>query len=586
MNTFASSNKKSRSRKTRGQTHISNDPLSNGAESARWQAKALVGVLVAIVGIVAGVLACSQLSPQPGGPPFNAAVVAVVANTSLKPWLDGAVPAFNESGTKTSDGKTAYVQVTYVEAGQAVTDIVGGKSNPDLWIPDDGVWPEVLANKGNGNFNSDCVSVAKSPLVIALWRPLAESLGWPGRSLGWLDIGSLAADQTAWAYYSGGQFGPTLRLGHTHPGLSASGAETLLAVVQAAQSKTEAVTTSDVDLPIVKASVGSFESAVSWFSKSTDSLGETMQARGISYLGAAVMYESTVVHYGAGDPSLVPIYPFEGTFMATHPACVNPGSATHEAATAFRTYLMDTAAQKSALAAGLRLVNAAVPLAAPLDSAHGVDVSQPKIVFGEPSVDTLYAVQDIWSAARKPVNLVMVIDTSGSMEGDKISSMQAAATQFVKQMGDHDYLTLISFSSNPVTLIKHELVSQVRDQAVTRIEGLEATGNTALYDAIGAGAEAIADTTTTSATNAMVVLTDGLDTSSTDYRFDQTLIDLAAGNDTTVFTIAYGDDADKDKLSQLAQKANGNFYPGDEASIASIYDEMSAAFGGSAGVGR
>jgi hypothetical protein len=36
----------------------------------------------------------------------------------------------------------------------------------------------------------------------------------------------------------------------------------------------------------------------------------------------------------------------------------------------------------------------------------------------------------------------------------------------------------------------------------------------------------------------------------------------------------------------LAQKANGNFYPGDEASIAAIYDEMSAAFGGSAGVGR
>jgi Ca-activated chloride channel family protein len=360
----------------------------------------------------------------------------------------------------------------------------------------------------------------------------------------------------------------------------------LLAVVQAAQSKTEAVTTTDVDLPIVKASVGSFESAVSWFSKSTESLGETMQARGISYLGAAVMYESTVVHFGGGKPGLVPIYPFEGTFIATHPACVNTASATKEAATAFRTYLGGVDAQKAALANGLRPVNAAVPLGAPLDSAHGIDVSQPKVVFGAPSVDTLLAVQDIWSAARKPVNLVMLIDTSGSMEGDKMTSVQNAATQFVKQMGDSDYLTLIAFSNQPDTLINHQQVKTARDQAVAAIQKLKATGSTSLYDAIGAGAKVIGDTTSNNATNVLVVLTDGLDTNSHYYAFDQSLISLAAGNNTTVFTIAYGDDADKAKLSQLAQQANGNFYLGNEASIASIYDEMSAAFGGSAGVGR
>jgi hypothetical protein len=84
----------------------------------------------------------------------------------------------------------------------------------------------------------------------------------------------------------------------------------------------------------------------------------------------------------------------------------------------------------------------------------------------------------------------------------------------------------------------------------------------------------------------MVVLTDGQDTYSYRYDFDQELIDLASDNDTTVFTIAYGGDADRDVLSGLAFGANGNFYLGDEASIAAIYDEMSAAFGGSAGIGR
>jgi hypothetical protein len=61
---------------------------------------------------------------------------------------------------------------------------------------------------------------------------------------------------------------------------------------------------------------------------------------------------------------------------------------------------------------------------------------------------------------------------------------------------------------------------------------------------------------------------------------------MAADNDTTVFTIAYGGDADNDVLSQLAFGANGNFFLGDEANIVAIYNEMSAAFGGAVGVGR
>ena len=39
-------------------------------------------------------------------------------------------------------------------------------------------------------------------------------------------------------------------------------------------------------------------------------------------------------------------------------------------------------------------------------------------------------------------------------------------------------------------------------------------------------------------------------------------------------------------LAELASRANGNFYLGTEASIVAIYQEMSAAFGGSVGIGR
>ena len=543
-------------------------------------------LLITILGLMTVTCTCSSIGGD--GPPRNAVLVQVTANTSLTPWLEAAIDDFNDAKIETAAGKPVYVVLDPVESGQAVTDMADGGPLPALWIPDGPVWVNLLADQGVNSFQGNCVSVAESPLVIAMWRPVAEALGWPGRSLGWLDVGSLAADPSAWDYYSGGQFGDTLRLGHTHPGLSATGASTLLAIVQAAEAKTEAVGVDEVQKPIVQASVSAFEAAVSWFSSTTDDLGRTMSERGIGYLGAAVMYESTVVNYGGGDPGLVPIYPFEGTFIATHPACLNGAACaeTQEAATLFRDYLLGEKAQRMALANGLRPVNESVPLGPPLDEAHSVDLSQPEIVFGSPSVDTIYAVQDLWQAARKDVNLVMLLDTSGSMAGRKIDGAREAAIQFVEQMGDDDFITIVAFSTQPDAILIHEQVGLTRGKVIGMIEGLEADGYTALYDAIGDAATIIADTNSPQTSNAMVVLTDGLDTQSSRYRFNQDLIEMAAANDTTVFTIAYGNDADEDLLAKLALQAHGNFYLGDEASIAAIYEEMSAAFGGSVGVGR
>jgi Ca-activated chloride channel family protein len=257
-----------------------------------------------------------------------------------------------------------------------------------------------------------------------------------------------------------------------------------------------------------------------------------------------------------------------------------------EAARLFRNYLLGEEGQRGAVANGLRPVNPAVPVAAPLDAAHGVDLSQPAVVFDPPSPDTLFAVQELWMAARKPLNLVMVLDTSGSMAGAKIENVKRAAVQFIEQMGDEDYLSLIIFQSSAVIRLEHTQVGPNRELITTQIEGLSALGSTPLYDAIAGGAGIIARTGSTATANAMVVLTDGLDTASSIYRFDDTLIAIATANDTTIFTIAYGSDADETMLSLLASKANGSFFLGTDANIEAIYAEMSTAFGGNLGIGR
>ena len=142
-------------------------------------------------------LACGLFDDGAEDIPRNAAVVNVVANTSLKAWLETAVPNFNASETENAAGDPVYVVVEYTESGQAVTQMAGG-TDVALWLPEEQVWVNLLADQGNGGFQNDCVSVAESPLVIGMWRSVAEALGWPGLPLGWLDIGSLAADPSAW----------------------------------------------------------------------------------------------------------------------------------------------------------------------------------------------------------------------------------------------------------------------------------------------------------------------------------------------------------------------------------------------------
>jgi Ca-activated chloride channel family protein len=552
--------------------------------------RSLPGAWLALVALLMAGLACGQVGV--GGIPARAVRLQVSATADLQPWLDQAAQTFNDRRIKSAGGEPYYVILEYAEAGAVVSKLAGSSAGetarPDLWVPDGPAWTSALAQAGLPDYQGDCASLAQSPLVIALWRPAAEALGWPGRRLGWLDIGSLAADPGAWAYYSGGQFGPALRLGHTHPGLSGSGAATLLALVQAAQGKTEPVSAAEVEQPVVAASVGAFESAVTWFSPSAAALGRALQQRGTGFLGAAVVYESTVVQYGEGDPPLVAVYPFEGTFMATFPACVNAGAAPEAAAGArsFREFLLSAEGQAAALVQGLRPASASAPFGAPLDAAHGVDPSEPQVRFAEPGVEALYAVQTLWQAARKEVNLVMLLDASGSMRGEKIENVKRAAVQFVRQMGQDDYLTLIAIDQEPLLLARRVRLGEAREALIAAIASLQAGGSTPLYDAIAAGAAVLASSSSPETTNALVLLSDGRDTASTRYSFNQDLIDLAAAHGTTVFTIAYGNDADAEMLAQLAERANGNFYQGDEANIAAIYEEMSAAFGGSAGIGR
>ncbi|VAW38632.1 hypothetical protein MNBD_CHLOROFLEXI01-3735, partial [hydrothermal vent metagenome] len=68
-------------------------------------------------------IACGLSNLGNDGPPSDAVVVNVVANTTVAPWLETAVTNFNASETATSSGDPAYVVLNTIESGQAIAQL-------------------------------------------------------------------------------------------------------------------------------------------------------------------------------------------------------------------------------------------------------------------------------------------------------------------------------------------------------------------------------------------------------------------------------------------------------------------------------
>ncbi len=90
-----------------------------------------------------------------------------------------------------------------------------------------------------------------------------------------------------------------------------------------------------------------------------------------------------------------------------------------EAAKLYVDYLLDRPQQEAALRFGFRPAAVEVPLAAPVDAAHGVDPKQPQTTLEVPSVEVIDAVLKLWRENKKRSDITLVLDRSGSMREER-----------------------------------------------------------------------------------------------------------------------------------------------------------------------
>ncbi len=524
--------------------------------------------------------------------------VSIIYGSEKQEWLEPLVEAYNAQKRETAGGTTIVVEATPMGSIESARGIVEGQLQPTVWSPASSIYIPVANAEWRAREHTDDLvpgeppDLVISPVVIALWLPMAEALGWPNEPIGWADIAAMAISEEGWAAYGYPEWG-TFKFGHTHPNYSNSGIVSVIAEAYAGAGKQRGLTLEDLQNPQVRDFMAEVESAIIHYGSSTGFFAGRMFERGPSYLSAAVMYENLVVAQEskrlAGQSSQLPvvaIYPQEGTFWSNHPyAILNAPWVTAEqraAAEDFQAFLLDRPQQQRAIELGFRPADVNIPLTSPLDAQHGVDPGQPQTVLQIPSAEVIAGIQDLWKKeAKKPVDLVVVMDVSGSMRGDKISAARSSLLQFVDLLDDRDRLEIVLFSRDLVTLSPLSPLGEKRNDMRRRVSGIVEGGDTRLYGAVKMAYDELLDKGDPDHIRAMVVLSDGENTI-WDIDLDQLLAHIGSSGESgtapKIFTIAFGSDADRDVLRRIAEITGGKQYDGDPQTIYEVYAAIATFF--------
>jgi Ca-activated chloride channel homolog len=168
---------------------------------------------------------------------------------------------------------------------------------------------------------------------------------------------------------------------------------------------------------------------------------------------------------------------------------------------------------------------------------------------------------------RAPTSLVVVLDTSGSMSGDKMDDAKASVLRLLGEMADDDEIALVSYSDAAELLQPLARVSAVRSQLGARVRRLSAGGGTNIPSGLLSGMRAL-DEASNGRVRRVVLVSDGLDGTRDEA---ERLARSSFAYGITVSSLGVGLDFDESYMSSVARTGHGNFgFVNDGASLASF----------------
>ncbi|MCK2241390.1 MULTISPECIES: substrate-binding domain-containing protein [unclassified Crossiella] len=487
-----------------------------------------------------------------------------------------------------------------------------GDVRPDAWSPAATTWLKVAQQRHlqcpgkptgvSPTADREAVSLAKSPLVVGMPRPMAEALGWPDKPIGWRTLLELAQDPAGWAKYGHPEWG-AFRLGKTNPNLSTSGLHATIAAFFAGTGRSDDLTEADLADPKAVAYVKGVENSVVHYGETTLTFlqnlyeaGRGPGASGLDYISAVTVEEKSIVDFNRGQPEgrtegkaeppkvpLVAVYPNDGTLMSDNPYLAldwpDTDPVRKDIAKDFQTFL--TGKREQFMAAGFR--DAEGKAGPELSKEKGLLTDRELKLIRTPSGPVMAKLPAVWQQHRKRANVLMVIDVSGSMADPAVpggptrldAAKAAAVGPALDNLAPDDRLGLWTFSSAAPgestpwrVLVESGPVSAVLPGYRKQVEKLEARGDTALYATIRQVQREMRQQLDPARINAVVLLSDGANRYPEDENLESLVADLrqhSPERSVRVFPIAYGESSDLRVLERIARASRAKAYDSQDA---------------------
>lgn len=501
-----------------------------------------------IVILTVWLLGVGVLFALPTVPPEPVIVTHWASGHTIRPnLLPRFAEQFNQLERRTSTGRPVLVRTIYQGSAEAVDELV---SRITRGVPIDPKLPDptvvtasadhwlAYANYASGRTVVDLTrtrSIARTWIGIATYREMAECLGWPRRQIGFDDIVALRADPQGWARYpcARAEWGQRPLIAFTDPLTSSTGRSTLFSFYAIAAGKPpEQLTEADVTDPRVVAYVKQLQRVVDHYVIGTLPLN-TQIYQGPRYGHFFFLPEDNLVslYQGkenvrvgfeirelAGTPirrPMVMLYPKEGSTAHSHSAGIVQASWVSaeqaEAAERWVDFLHEDAQQRALMEAGFRPATR-LPLSDPISGRYGLDPAQPRAIVNPDLMEgaVMAAIIRDWDDVKKPGVVAFVVDSSVSMQGEKLARAKEGLVRALDAVSKHTQVGFISFADAIDAQVPVAPLPTNRFAVAGAVERMQARGGGALYDAIRAGIDMV-DTAAAEqeAIRGVVVLTDG-----------------------------------------------------------------------------
>lgn len=159
---------------------------------------------------------------------------------------------------------------------------------------------------------------------------------------------------------------------------------------------------------------------------------------------------------------------------------------------------------------------------------------------------------------RAAVNVALVLDKSGSMQGEKIVQARQAAIDAIGRLGAEDIVSVVTYDSTVNVLVPATKLTD-KEHVARLISQIEADGNTALFAGVSKGAAEIRKFHSDKCVNRVILLSDGLANvgPSAPSELGELGASLAKEN-ISVSTFGLGLGYNEDLMVKLAGRSGGN----------------------------